>query len=349
MHSQNMNEHASSSGIGDIFKAQKSEMIAKDPNELHDNKGIQDIDEDATDLPTNLNFDLIEEQNEQSSNDFDLFLSQTSLDELNGNTQYVPIASDNRGQEHVEMIPNSAVTILECRTVALDAHYFSKCGGYKLQDVCDPIRQFPLHCLEGTGIVYENGKFHSKNCHENGYQIFDHMDCGTLVNDCCKRLRENKLFQTLIERSLEPDKAKSHSSNKYLSYNQLTQRAENLSKKIAEEKLKVLVLQKKGCQLNKTLDIHQRIMLQIQSNSIPQLHQIVSIALKQKRNVQYVLSKIVDAVDGIFKPNHSVADKDLAILILQYGGPALLDICHKAIGFPSSSSCYKFMKKIQIF
>ena len=31
---------------------------------------------------------------------------------------------------------------------------------------------------------------------------------------------------------------------------------------------------------------------------------------------------------------------------MQYGGPALLDICHRAIGFPSSSTCYRMLRKL---
>ena len=49
-------------------------------------------------------------------------------------------------------------------------------------------------------------------------------------------------------------------------------------------------------------------------------------------------------IDGIYRPNPSQDDKDLAFLILQFGGPGLLDIVHRAIGFPSTSTAYKMIK-----
>ena len=122
-HFQNLNEPTSSS------------TFEKETNDLSNSTGVKLFDEDAIDAPTNHNLDLFGEQMEQSSNDFHLFLSQATLDELNSNSQYVSLSSDNDVQEHGELLPQSAVTILEYRTVALDAKNFAKCGGFKLDDI----------------------------------------------------------------------------------------------------------------------------------------------------------------------------------------------------------------------
>ena len=61
--------------------------------------------------------------------------------------------------------------------------------------------------------------------------------------------------------------------------------------------------------------------------------------------MQYILVKIVDAVNGIYKPHHSEKDKDLAFMLHTIGGPGLLDMCHRAIGFPETSTCYRLLKK----
>ena len=46
----------------------------------------------------------------------------------------------------------------------------------------------------------------------------------------------------------------------------------------------------------------------------------------------------------MYNPNSSEDDKDLAFLILQYGGPGLLHIVNRAIKFPCTSRAYKLLK-----
>ena len=81
--------------------------------------------------------------------------------------------------------------------------------------------------------------------------------------------------------------------------------------------------------------------LLLNENKIHRLHELIHVAFKAKRSIGYIVSKLVDAIDGIYRPNPSQDDKDLAFLILQFGGPGLLDIVHRAIGFPSTSTAYK--------
>ena len=83
----------------------------------------------------------------------------------------------------------------------------------------------------------------------------------------------------------------------------------------------------------------------IQENYVPQLHQILDIALKHKRGLQYILCNIINAVGGKFKLHHSKYDTKLAFLIVKYRGTVLIDIGHRAIGFPSSSTCYRMLRK----
>ena len=72
---------------------------------------------------------------------------------------------------------------------------------------------------------------------------------------------------------------------------------------------------------------------------------MINVAFKAKRSIGYIVNKLVDAIDGIYRPNPSQDDKDLAFLILQFGGPGLLDTVHRAIGFPSTSTAYKMIKE----
>ena len=59
----------------------------------------------------------------------------------------------------------------------------------------------------------------------------------------------------------------------------------------------------------------------------------------------YILGKLVDSLlKGYITFNQAKKIKDLAFLILQFSGPALLDICHRTINLPSSLTAYRMMK-----
>lgn len=86
------------------------------------------------------------------------------------------------------------------------------------------------------------------------------------------------------------------------------------------------------------MKLHQKILLTISNQNIPRLTELVSTALNQNRGVSYIANKIIDAVDGIYRPNPRQDDKDLAFLVLKVGGPSLLDI------LPSVSTAYRIAK-----
>merc|ERR1712080_325138 len=87
----------------------------------------------------------------------------------------------------------------------------------------------------------------------------------------------------------------------------------------------------------------------IKDKDIPKLHTIVKVALSCKRGLEYIINKMVDAIDGIYNPHSSDEDKDLAFIILQYGGPGLLDIVHRALNFLSTSTAYRMLQSSRTF
>ena len=133
-------------------------------------------------------------------------------------------------------------------------------------------------------------------------------------------------------------------TNIYLTYSQLSKRIHNLQNSLNVERLKSLNKDRKLYSLNKSIELHQRFMMLIKENSTPKLHELVKVAISSKRSLEYIISKIVDSVDGIYNPHSSEDDKDLAFIILQFGGPGLLDIVHIALNFPSTSTAYRILK-----
>ena len=95
--------------------------------------------------------------------------------------------------------------------------------------------------------------------------------------------------------------------------------------------------------------MHEQILLAIKNNNIPRLQQIVKVCLDNNRSIGYSLQRMNDAVDKCYS-HCSQDDKELAMVILKFGGPALMEILHRAKGFPLVSTAYRFVnsKKINI-
>ena len=66
--------------------------------------------------------------------------------------------------------------------------------------------------------------------------------------------------------------------------------------------------------------------------------------MNARKSMQYIIEKVINAIAGIYYLHPSQNDKDLAYLILQFGGPALLDIYHRAINLPSTSTASGMIK-----
>ena len=65
------------------------------------------------------------------------------------------------------------------------------------------------------------------------------------------------------------------------------------------------------------------------------------VALYNNCSIGYITQKVSDAICGLYNPHYN---KDLAFLISQYGGPALLEIVHRAVKLPSCSTAYSMIK-----
>ena len=90
-------------------------------------------------------------------------------------------------------------------------------------------------------------------------------------------------------------------NNRYLTFSQL----ENKINKLEQQKKLLTIekyqLNKKTERLGKTLSLHKRFLLEISRNNIPRLHNLVNVALKNKRSIHYILEKCKDTIDGIYK------------------------------------------------
>ena len=169
-------------------------------------------------------------------------------------------------------------------------------------------------------------------------------DGNAYCNKQCYDLKFTKKVQNIVQYMNNHELYKSHTNNTYLSHSQMELRLEVCKKKVDAHRLKVHTTSKTILRLNKTLQLHQRFLLLIQENKVHHLHELVCVALRNKCSIGYIIQKVIDAVKGMYNPHYSKDDKELSFIILQFGGPALLEIVHRTIKLPSCSTAYNMIK-----
>ena len=80
----------------------------------------------------------------------------------------------------------------------------------------------------------------------------------------------------------------------------------------------------------------------LSQNDVLRVKELVAIALKHNRSINYIVDKVLDAIAGIYRARPSNDDKELAFVVLKLGGPSLLNILCKANKLPSDSTAYRF-------
>ena len=70
----------------------------------------------------------------------------------------------------------------------------------------------------------------------------------------------------------------------------------------------------------------------------------MAVARNNNCGIPYIVSQVVNAIANIYTPNPSQDDKDLAFVVLKFGGPSLLSILHRAGMLPSESTAYRMAK-----
>ena len=80
-------------------------------------------------------------------------------------------------------------------------------------------------------------------------------------------------------------------------------------------RLKLMKTLYKNSKLCTTLNMHrQRFLVSISENNAARLRQLVVVALRNNISINYITTKVMDAIDGSYSPRPSQCDKDLAFL-----------------------------------
>ena len=221
---------------------------------------------------------------------------------------------------------------------------FVKCSGVTLASPCGSniYESFPFPLLQSKSFVFEQGHLHHSKV---DYQIVQSTaDSVIPINKACFDLKFSDSVNKIAKNMLDTEYYNSTANDEYLSHIQLKQRLDKIRKTATKLQLQNLNMSKKLMRLNKTLTLHERLLVLLKDGNIHRLKQLVGVAMKNKRNINYIVEKMVDAISGIYSPRPDQDDKDLSFVIWQIGGPALLEICHRAIGLPGTSTAYRMIK-----
>ena len=163
------------------------------------------------------------------------------------------------------------------------------------------------------------------------------------VNWECAMLKDDASLKRILQRS-EVDDPTSHIPDSFLSYNHLKQKLDVYNKRLSLLTIEKYKINKKAERLGHTLSFHKRFLVFIAENKVPRLHFLVNVALRNHHSIQYILGKCTEALGGVYRARVDQDDKDLAFLVLKFGGPSLLDILFRANLLPSTSLAYRMSK-----
>ena len=215
------------------------------------------------------------------------------------------------------------------------------CLGYtpKMNDF---FSQFPFQRLPTLDMVVVDSTIHHQQCFDNNFLLKE--DSTGSVNQVCFSLQFGKSMKK-IEELAELDATSSRLNHKYYNYQQIVSKVDSLNKSVSLLTITNYNQSKRIAKMNKTLQFHKRFLVFIATNNVSRLHELVGVALNNNHGIEYILEKCKLAVAGVYQARAGKDDKDMAFLVLKFGGPSLLDILHRAKLLPSTSVAYRINKE----
>lgn len=161
------------------------------------------------------------------------------------------------------------------------------CVGY-LPENYNINTDFPHQVLPSCEFTISKGRFHTSNCAKGNFLVDISVDGN--INWGCQNLKNDKSLSKILN-TCEVDDPTSHIRDDYLTYNQLKLKLDNVRSKLSLLSIDKYRSDKKNERLGTTLSYHKRLVTMIAENKIVSLHNLVNIALKNNRSIQYILGK----------------------------------------------------------
>lgn len=134
----------------------------------------------------------------------------------------------------------------------------------------------------------------------------------------------------------------------YLTNGQLIARSDQHKEHRRLFEVQLFNASKKLARMLKNLSLTKRAIVLMSKNDIPGVRRVLERALERGESPHVVLSKLQDALSGLHKARRwSEKEKDLALLVLRLGGPALLHVLHQTSGLPGLTFTRKLGRKVR--
>ena len=221
----------------------------------------------------------------------------------------------------------------------------ARCQGYDLE-VERFYENFPFQLLPTLPHIIVCGSvFHHVSCANDSFHL--QPDAQGNINKCCLSLKsDEKLSAIAVRGKLPVAELHGHINNVFLSHVQLNEKCTQLRKSKNLLQPDLLKKSKRVHKLNSVLGLHQRFMVLLSQNNVPRVKELISVALKCNRSINYIVDKVSAAIEGVYRARPSEEDKDLAFVVLKIGGPSLLSILCRANKLPSCSTAYRIGKQM---
>ena len=195
-------------------------------------------------------------------------------------------------------------------------------------------------------ITLCGSSFHHVSCTEKHFHL--QQGSNNSINEVCSALQNDEKLSVILDRgSKEQGAIHTKTNNIFLTHSQLSDKCKSLRKERNLMQLELRHKTKRVERLNSVLGLHKRFLVLLSQNDVLRVKELVAVALKNNRSINYIVDKVLDAVAGIYRARPSEKDKDLAFVVLKLGGPSLLNILYKANKLPSDSTAYRIGKGLK--
>ena len=163
-------------------------------------------------------------------------------------------------------------------------------------------------------MVLSGETFHHCMCADGNFQLETTAKDG--VNEGCSSLgKDDKLTCILTRASKNQKELPFHTNSKFLlpTHTQLREKCSDLRKQRNLLQLQVITKSKQLYRLNKVLSLHQRFLVLISENNVLRVKELVSVALRHHRSINYIVEKVSMAVNKVYS---IVEDRRMKIKIL---------------------------------
>ena len=254
-------------------------------------------------------------------------------------------------------------TISSCTSLKLDdteehdtdaenvvAEVFYSCEGLTLFDPQEFYLKYPFatHSFTDTRnpsfseFVPVHGKIYSKECFEKRFSLSHSSKPLCSSCDSLSSLNSVKGMLNRADLQYEDNSNFRKINNHFLTPQQLIKKVQFQEKTISKLRLLSFNLQKKNNVLAHKVSHYERFLMALKENDVPRLKQLISVCVRQKRSIAYMVEKLNKAISGIYSPKgYTDFDNDLAAFVQIPRRPRLLYVLHQTSGLPSLSSEYR--------